>query len=110
MKPSDPIPSPPDPTCWRLHAVATDEPLLLARVLQKLAVPEIGLRAVHFETGGPGGEAQVVLAFVARPERARLVAARLRNLVCMRSVDLSASARLRRFGVSSRMRLNAALR
>jgi hypothetical protein len=116
MKASIPTLTPSDPqaateaTCWRLHAVATDAPLLLARILQKFAVPEIELRAVHFESSGLGGEAQAVLAFVARPARARLAAARLQNLVGMRSVDLQPSARLRKFGVSSRKRVGAALR
>jgi hypothetical protein len=73
---------------WHLHIVAMDEPLLLARVLQKLAVPEIGLRAVHFETGGPGGEARVALTFAAHPARARLAAVRVQKIIGVQALKL----------------------
>lgn len=67
--------------------MAATEPLLLSRVLQKLAVPEIGLLAVRFETGA-GSDSSLELEFTARPERARLVAARLRKIVGVHGVGL----------------------
>ena len=72
---------------WHMQLAAAQEPLLLSRVLQKLAVPEIELLAVRLETGA-GADAQLDLEFAASPERARLVASRIRKIVGGHGVGL----------------------
>lgn len=75
--------------CWRLIVVAgPEDSLVLARALQKLAVPEIELRRVQFETGGFGDPTRLELTFHARAERARLAAVRMEKLHAVRSVTL----------------------
>lgn len=76
--------------CWRLEITATPEPLLLARALQKLAVPEIELLAVDYDAGAATGEARASLRFLAAAPRARLVTARVRKLWHIRSALLIA--------------------
>lgn len=83
---------------WRLEITAASEPLLLARVLQKLAVPEIELRAVDYEAGAASGEARAILHFRAVVARARLAAARMEKLLSVRTVRLSAVHRQSRAG------------
>lgn len=73
---------------WRLEVVAGPEPLLLARLLQKLAVPGIRLSAVRYEAGVAASVARVSLRLQAAPGRARLVAARCEKLLSVRSVHL----------------------
>lgn len=74
--------------CWRLVVLATNDPLLLPRVLQKLAVPEIELHAAHYDAGVPGGGASVELIFATHAARARLAAVRMQKLIGMRDVTL----------------------
>lgn len=91
MNTSAPSPTPVAPapvaSYWRLQLTATPEPLLLSRVLQKFSMPEIEVLAVRFETGA-GTDSQLELEFAARPERARLVAARLRKIIGVHGVGL----------------------
>jgi hypothetical protein len=75
-------------TDWRLVAVAAHDPLLLARALQKIAVPEIELHAVRFETGGFGHPARLELVFSARADRARLASVRMQKIIGMQGVEL----------------------
>ena len=73
---------------WRLFILAVDEPLLLSRVLQKIIVPEIGLRAARYEAGAAETDVRVELTLVGRPERADLVAARLRKIIGVHTITL----------------------
>jgi len=83
-------PAPADSPAWHVTVSAENEPLLLARVLQKFAVPEIELQAAHYEADGPGGTARVVLDIRASAARARLAASRLHRLLQVRHVELAA--------------------
>jgi len=75
---------------WRLEITAAPEPLLLARVLQKLAVPEIELLAVDYAAGTAAGEACTTLHIRAAAARARLATVRIEKLVSVRATLLSA--------------------
>lgn len=86
-----PVPSHPalavtgdETAAWRLVITGESEPLLLARILQKLTVPEIELHSAHYEAG----EARVGLTFTARPVRARLAKVRLEKIIGVRTVTL----------------------
>lgn len=81
----------PESPLWRLQIDAEPEPLLLSRILQKLAVPEIELRTAHYEAGTQGRGARAELTFCAVSSRARLVAVRLRKIVGMERVTLQAA-------------------
>jgi len=74
---------------WRLQVEAAPDPRLLPRVLQKLAVPEIKLHAVHYAASTSAGPARIELTFAARPERARLATVRVQKLIGMRETALS---------------------
>ncbi len=73
---------------WRLVVTGESEPLLLARVLQKLAVPEIAVTQVRLEVNGPASRAELI--FRARAPRAHLAAVRLEKILAVREVVLSA--------------------
>ncbi len=80
VAPTAPVVEPAVP-CWRLQIAAAPDPLLLPRVLQKLAVPEIALHTVHYAAATPAGGSRIDLTFAARPERARLATVRLQKLI-----------------------------
>ena len=85
------IPAAPEgdaPGRWRLLILAAGEPLLLSRILQKLTVPEIELRAARYDCGPPDADARVELTLLTRPARARLAAVRLQKIVGVQAVDL----------------------
>ncbi len=75
-------------TNWLLEIIAEPEPLLLARLLQKLAVPELELLGAEYEAGLAGGVARAMLRFHAVEPRARLTAARIGKLISVRTVTL----------------------
>lgn len=74
---------------WRLQVTAAPEPLLLARLLQRLAAPEIALAAADYDSGAASGEARATLAFAACAARARLATARVAKLMSVRTAVLS---------------------
>jgi len=98
MHPESTRPAPPPPPAtvhgatapvhWTIQIDATSEQLLLARILQKLAVPEIELHTVHFVAGRAGSPARVAVGIWAAPAWAELVARRLRKLVHVHRVEL----------------------
>lgn len=80
------------PARWQLSVAADPEPLLLPRLLQKLAVPEVALQGVRFDAGGPASPARAELVFAAAAVRATLVTARVRRLMPVRSAFLTSAA------------------
>lgn len=73
---------------WRVTVRAENEPLLLARILQKFTIPEIEVRAARYEAGPPGGGAHVELQITAQAGRARLAVIRMSKLICVRRAEL----------------------
>lgn len=85
---SNPSAASADAHIWRVTVRAEDEPLLLARILQKFTIPEIAVRAARYEAGPPGGDACVELQVRAQADRARLAVIRTRKLICVREAEL----------------------
>ncbi|HEX7631693.1 MAG TPA: hypothetical protein VF388_06150 [Lacunisphaera sp.] len=73
---------------WCVTVRAEDEPLLLARILQKFTIPEIAVQTAHYEAVRPSGDARVELQIRAQPDRARLAPIRMRKLICVREAEL----------------------
>src|SRR5882672_3672243 len=81
-----------EPEAATVHTItitAENEPLLLARILQKFAVPDIELLTVKFTAGEPNAEATAEVRFRTAPARALLTAAKLRKLIFARRVDIA---------------------
>lgn len=89
------VPPPPAPTAsagsplWhepaagvrsRLALRGRPDRLLLARVLQRLSVPEVELHAVRYVAAGPAADSRIEAEFTATAARARLIGRRLAQL------------------------------
>lgn len=77
---------------WHVTVLADHGPLVLARVLQKFAVPEIKLIAAHYTVEETDGATEVRLVIRAHSHRARLAASRLGSVLHVRSVKLAEAA------------------
>ncbi len=96
--PSVPPPQPPpSPALWHEAATARDwtivvrgatDRLLLPRVLQKLAVPEVEVRALRYRVEDAAGAAGIELTCRTGEPRARLVARRLATLPAVTAVEV----------------------
>ena len=73
------------PGRWRIALRGDADPLFLARILQRLAMPEVALESVCY-AAGPFSQADVVIT--ARAHRAALAAARLARLCPVRAIEL----------------------
>lgn len=80
---------------WSIAVAASNDPLVLPRVLQKLAMPEIGILAVDYQVRETDAVTTTVLQVRATAARARLVANKLRRLAFVSTVSLEASAQTR---------------
>ncbi len=76
------------PVVQTIMLTADNEPLLLTRVLQKFAVPDIQLVAVTYDAHWPYLPATIEIRFRTSPARARLTAAKLRKVVVVRTAEL----------------------
>lgn len=86
--PSPTVHVPESPAVQTIVLAADPEPLLLPRVLQKFAVPNIELLAVTYDAHWAHLPATIEIRFRTSPARARLTAAKLRKLVLVREVTL----------------------
>jgi hypothetical protein len=71
-----------------LAVEAVGDPLLLPRVLQKLAVPEITVLTVHCETDETNRTANIEVRFRATPSRAHLTSLKMEKIISIRKVAL----------------------
>ena len=71
---------------WHVKVVARAHPLLLPRILQKLAVPDIELWEVRYRAGAPCG-----LCIRTTAARVRLTSAKLQTLMGVERVEVHAA-------------------
>ena len=67
---------------------AENELLLLTRILQKFAVPDVELLAVRFDASQAAMPVLVEVCFRTTPARGRLTAGKLRQLITVQSVEI----------------------
>ncbi len=80
------------PAIHGMTLVADSEPLLLARVLQKFAVPDITILEVRCTADEASHTATVGLRFRTTPARAHLTVLKLKKVHSVRSVALDTLA------------------
>jgi acetolactate synthase regulatory subunit len=77
---------PADAAVHQLTLHCDHDPLLLQRILQKCAVPEIHVRSVRYTVESPEAETHIDLHLRCTPARAALTAEKLRKLTRVRGV------------------------
>lgn len=76
-------------TLWRVAIIGRAEPLLLPRILQKLAVPDIELLEVCYAVESATGRARCELCIHTTAARVELTAAKLRKIVTVERVEIA---------------------
>jgi hypothetical protein len=75
-------------TIHLLALEADSEPLLLPRVLQKFAIPEITMLTVHYEMDEMNRTTNIEVRFRATPSRAQLTSMKMEKIISIRKVAL----------------------